>query len=139
MTHSSSNEPYIFEITIKVREYELDAEGIVNNANYLHYLELTRHEFCEKQGIPFKDMQHQGIVPVLRRAELDYITSLRAGDSMISKLRLERVGPRFVFHQDIYRLSDNAHVLHGVITVVTLENGKLSKGDRLAAYFQDIL
>ena len=36
---------------IKVRDYEVDAEGIVNNANYLHYLEHTRHEFCEEAGL----------------------------------------------------------------------------------------
>ena len=36
---------YIFEYIIDVRDYEIDAEGIVNNANYLHYLEHTRHEF----------------------------------------------------------------------------------------------
>ena len=32
---------YIFSLTLKVRDYELDSEGIVNNANYLHYLELV--------------------------------------------------------------------------------------------------
>ena len=32
---------YIYELPIKVRDYEVDAEGIVNNANYLHYLEHT--------------------------------------------------------------------------------------------------
>lgn len=42
--------PYIYELPIKVRDYEVDAEGIVNNANYLHYLEHTRHEFCEEAG-----------------------------------------------------------------------------------------
>ena len=31
---------YIFSLEIAVRDYELDSEGIVNNANYLHYLEL---------------------------------------------------------------------------------------------------
>ncbi len=29
---------FIFELEIEVRDYEIDAEGIVNNANYLHYL-----------------------------------------------------------------------------------------------------
>ncbi|MDD6687289.1 acyl-CoA thioesterase, partial [Sodaliphilus pleomorphus] len=34
---------YVFSVEIPVRDYELDAEGIVNNANYLHYMEYTRH------------------------------------------------------------------------------------------------
>ena len=42
---------YIFTYRIEVRDYEIDAEGIVNNANYLHYLEHTRHEFCNKVEI----------------------------------------------------------------------------------------
>ena len=29
---------YVFELPIKVRYYEVDSEGIVNNAVYLHYL-----------------------------------------------------------------------------------------------------
>ena len=28
---------YIFETRMEVRDYECDIEGIVNNANYLHY------------------------------------------------------------------------------------------------------
>ena len=33
---------YIFETRMEVRDYECDIEGIVNNANYLHYAEHTR-------------------------------------------------------------------------------------------------
>ena len=29
---------YIFETKMEVRDYECDIEGIVNNANYLHYI-----------------------------------------------------------------------------------------------------
>ena len=36
---------YIFSMPMQVRDYEVDAEGIVNNAEYLHYMEHTRHEF----------------------------------------------------------------------------------------------
>ncbi len=35
----------IFELRIKVRDYECDIQGIVNNANYQHYTEHTRNEF----------------------------------------------------------------------------------------------
>ena len=38
-------EKYIFELKMKVRDYECDLQGIVNNANYQHYIEHTRHEF----------------------------------------------------------------------------------------------
>ena len=36
---------YIFETRMEVRDYECDIQGIVNNANYLHYTEHTRHRF----------------------------------------------------------------------------------------------
>ena len=63
---------YIFSAEIAVRDYELDCEGVVNNANYLHYLEHTRHLFCEWAGFSFKQMQEQGIDPMLNRIEVDY-------------------------------------------------------------------
>ena len=40
---------YIFELKMKVRDYECDGQGIVNNANYQHYTEHTRHEFIESR------------------------------------------------------------------------------------------
>ena len=56
---------YVFELPIKVRDYEVDSEGIVNNAVYLHYLEHTRHEFCEAAGISFRQMHARGLDPVV--------------------------------------------------------------------------
>ena len=38
---------YVYEREMEVRDYELDAEGIVNNANYLHYLEHTQYFILE--------------------------------------------------------------------------------------------
>ena len=35
---------YVYQHEDKVRDYECDLQGVVNNANYLHYMEHTRHE-----------------------------------------------------------------------------------------------
>lgn len=129
---------YVYELEMSVRDYELDSEGIVNNANYLHYLEHTRHEFCSANGISFAEMQNRGIIPVLNRVEIDYKTPLRSGDRFVSKLWLERRGVRFVFHQDLFKLSGET-VVSAVVSCVCLENGKLDRGDMLAEIFKDFL
>lgn len=129
---------YVFELPIKVRDYEVDAEGIVNNANYLHYLEHTRHEFCQFAGFTFREMHSQGIDPVLRKVEIEYLTPLGLGEEMISKLNISRKGARFIFQQDIYK-PDGTPVVKSIVTVVCLENGRLGRGDLLAQKFEKYL
>jgi len=133
-----NNDNYIFELPIKVRDYEVDAEGIVNNANYLHYLEHTRHEFCQFAGFTFREMHLQGIDPVLRKVEIEYLTPLGLGDEMISKLNIYRKGARFIFQQDIYK-PDGTPVVKSIVTVACLENGRLGRGDLLAQKFEKYL
>ncbi len=130
---------YVFSLDIKVRDYELDSEGIVNNANYLHYLELTRHGFCEHAGYSFNQMSQDGIIPVLSRIEADYKTPLRSGDTMESKLWLEVQGVRFIFHQDIFNKATRQPVIKAIASIVCLENGKISRGNKLIEAFKAFL
>ncbi len=51
---------YCYETRMEVRDYECDIEGIVNNANYLHYMEHTRHLFLKECGLSFADMHATG-------------------------------------------------------------------------------
>lgn len=129
-----SNKNYCFMMDMEVRDYELDCEQIVNNARYLHYMEHTRHKFCQAAGMSFIEMHKQGIDAVVRKIEIEYITSLKGGDTFISCLRLERKGPRFIFHQDIVK-PDGETVASATVTIVVLKNGKLSRGDELAKIF----
>lgn len=132
-------ENYIFELEMKVRDYEVDYEGIVNNSVYLNYMEHTRHEFCESVGLSFKEMHNRGLDPVVRRAEIDYLRPLHSGERFLSCLSLTRKGPRFIFDQVIYTLPDKQVAVRGKIVIAGIENGRLSRGDSLAEAFSDFL
>lgn len=126
---------YQFSLDIRVRDYETDSQGIVNNANYLHYLEITRHDFCEEAGTSFRAMQERGLDPVVRKIEIEYLNSLTMGDTMTSCLNMRREGARFIFDQNIYNASTGAPVVKAKVTVVCLQDGRLSRGDILADAF----
>lgn len=120
---------YIFEIEMKVRDYECDAQGIVNNANYQHYMEHTRHEFIESLGLPFDGLHQRGIDPVVARLSISFKTPLRGGERFRSCLYLKKEGLKYIFYQDIYRIPDNRIVVRGQVEIVCLTDGKLGDSD----------
>ena len=127
---------YVYELKMKVRDYECDLEGIVNNANYQHYMEHTRHEFLLSAGISFAEMTAQDIVSVVARITIAYKTPLRSRDEFLSCLNIKQEGIRYVFHQDIYRLSDMKLAARGTVDVVCLVHGKLSRCLDLEKYLE---
>lgn len=133
-----SDKKYCFRLEMEVRDYELDCEQIVNNANYLHYLEHTRHKFCQEAGIPFIQMHNEGIDAVVRKLEVVYHTPLKSGDRFISSLSLERKGPQFIFYQDINKV-DGAKVIEAIVCIVAIKEGKLTRGDEIARMFAKYL
>ena len=93
---------YIFETRMEVRDYECDIEGIVNNAQYIHYCEHTRHLFLKECGLSFAEMHEKGVDAVVARMQLQYKVPLRPDDIVISRLNLTKEGIKYVFHQDLY-------------------------------------
>ena len=108
---------YIFKLTDKVRDYECDLQGVVNNSNYQHYMEHTRHEFLESLGENFGAMHDKGVDGFVSHVEIDYKTSLKSGDSYI------------------YRASDGALATKGKVESVVVQDGKLTRGE----YFDEML
>lgn len=126
-----------FETRMEVRDYECDIEGIVNNAEYLHYLEHTRHLFLKHCGLSFAEMHRKGIDAVVARMTLQYKAPLRCDDEFVSRLRIEKEGVRYVFHQDIMRACDNKLSLRAKVELVCLVNGKLGRSAEYDAAFRD--
>lgn len=107
---------YTFIHEMKVRNYECDMQGIVNNAVYQHYLEHVRHEYLKGIGIDFKAYALRGINLVVIRAELDYKHPLSGGEKFRVCLNMVKESKlKFAFYQDIYSLEDDRLVLKGKI------------------------
>ena len=111
-----------FRLSLKVRDYECDMQGIVNNAIYQHYLEHARHEYLLSHGLSFAEMTREGIVIVVVRAELDYRKSLQAGDEFQVTVKAARLIPvRLVFWQSIL-IDQNAPLILKARIICTAVN-----------------
>lgn len=130
---------YHYELRLKVRDYECDLQGIVNNANYQHYMEHTRHEFLRSQGVSFARLHQQGIDAVVARLQMAFKSPLRSGDEFLSRLALHKEGIKYVFQQDIFRLPDLKPALKATVETVCLVNGRLADCPELDEAFAEIL
>ena len=116
----------LFKLEFAVRDYECDAQGIVNNAVYLNYLEHTRHVFLKQNGIDFIAFSKRGVNLVVVRAEIDYLYPLRYDDHFTVSATMERISRlRGGFQQAIHRLPDRKPILQAkVIATAINEAGR---------------
>ena len=124
---------------MEVRDYECDIQGIVNNANYLHYLEHTRHKFIKTLGLDFAALHDIGIDVVVARMSLQYKIPLRSGDTFISRLHMTKDGLRYVFHQELYNKDNGRMCLKAKVEAVCVIDGRLSDSEVLINAFSSYL
>ena len=132
-----SAENKMFRIELKVRDYELDMQGIVNNGVYFNYLEHARHEFLLESGIDFAALTEAGIHLVVIRSELDYKASLKSGDAFVVEVSLERISKvKFGFRQRVIRLADEKVCVEGLVIGTALnQRGRPYISPELEALF----
>ena len=128
---------YIYTLRMKVRDYECDLQGIVNNANYQHYIEHTRHEFLLSHGVSFARLHDEGIDCVVARLTMQFKVPLRSGDEFDSRLWIKKEGIRYVFMQDIYRASDQKLCIRAQVDAVCIINGTLADCPQLNEAFAE--
>ncbi len=128
-----------FRLELKVRDYELDMQGIVNNGVYFNYLEHARHEFLLEKGVDFAALAEQGIHLVVIRSELDYKASLKSGDRFVVEVKVERLSKvKFGFRQRVIRLSDEKVCVEGLVTGTALnERGRPYLSPELESLFEE--
>lgn len=115
----------MYSVEFRVRDYECDIQGVVNNANYQHYLEHARHEFLISKGISFAALHDEGLDLIVTKVEIEYKFPLRSRDSFVVTVNMAREGNiRIAFYQEIYRIADNKLIVKAKITTAATRNGR---------------
>ena len=97
--------------TVRVRSYELDSFGHVNNAVYLNYFEEARSEYLKQLGLSFQTIAQSGIQIVIVEASVRYKIPARYGDTLRIDGRVDAIKAASVlFGYTATRESDGAIV-----------------------------
>src|SRR5205085_10651542 len=78
------------EITIRVRYAETDRMGLLHHANSLVYVEQAQTELLRSRGLAYKDLEDQGYLLVLVKAEVRYRSPARYDDLLTLRTSVVR-------------------------------------------------
>ena len=122
---------FAYNLEFVVRDYECDLQGVVNNANYQHYLEHARHEYLISKQVSFVELHDEGIDLIVTKVEIEYKFPLRSRDEFMVTVNIEREGnAKILFIQEIYRLPDLKLVVKAKVTGVATRKGRpINPGD----------
>lgn len=111
-----------FSQTLKVRSYELDAQGHVNYAVYLSYLEYARVATMEQLGIPFQEYFRKGMGIVIAEVHIKYLRPATLGDELEITLEgMEAGQTSLTFKQDIFNAKTGKKLVEGELVAVFLD------------------
>jgi len=128
-----------FKVDFKVRDYECDLQGIVNNSVYFNYLEHARHEFLLNNSVDFAKLARDKINLVVMRSEMDYKQSLTPGDEFYVAVELERISRlKFGFRQTVVRKHDEKVMLKALVIGTSVnEQGRPFLPEQIERLFND--
>ncbi|GAB4185959.1 MAG: thioesterase family protein [Calditrichia bacterium] len=77
----------MYKAHLKVRTYECDLYGHVNNATYLNYLEYARMEYLYSKGYSLESLKERGVMAVVVRVDIQYKKPAFPGDELEIEVR----------------------------------------------------
>jgi acyl-CoA thioester hydrolase len=129
----------MYRLEFEVRDNELDAQGIVNNANYMIYMAHARHKFLQQLDIDFDAMAQAKQYLLLLKTTIEYKKPLRAKDNFYVTCKLFPEGKiKFGFAQEI-RLLATDELMTTAINIGVCVDGNNRNRPYVPAQLRDLL
>lgn len=75
-----------YSMTLRSRYSETDKMGVVYHSRYLEYFEVIRTEFIRKAGLPYSEMENNGIMLPVARVEIQFKQPIKYDELMDGRL-----------------------------------------------------
>lgn len=96
-----------YEITLRVRYQETDAQTRVHHANYITYFEMARTEMLRAAGYSYKQMEEEGLLLVVREVDCRYHLAAEFDDVLTVSAEVVRAkGARIEHHYEVRRAGE---------------------------------
>ena len=85
----------------KINYYETDKMGIVHHSNYIRYFEEARCEYMTMAGLPYKEMEDNGVLIPVTGVKCEYKTPVKFEDvveikAVVSKFTGVRMDVKYI-------------------------------------------
>ena len=127
---------------IKIYYEDTDCGGVVYYANYLKYFERARTEYLAIRGHSVAALMEQGVIFVVVRAEVDYCSPGRYGDTLVIETEVGEVTRAALTFSHVIREKASGRVVvkGSARLAATDKNGKVTRLDKgLVATLQPAL
>lgn len=108
-------------LPIRVYYEDTDCGGVVYYANYLRYFERGRTEFLRDRGISLTDCHDKGILFVVTKAEVEYLSPGRYNDLLLLDTQLTGMSRiTMTFRHSIKREGTEKELVRGTVTLASV-------------------
>ncbi len=125
-------EDFTFSITIKVRFFETDMFGHVNNSMIFTYFEEARIEFFKSLGIMQNWMSSDNsLIPVVADLQCDFIAQTFFDENLEVFVKINKIGRTSIDLHYLCKKTDGtlAYVGRGTVVQINKESGKATEWD----------
>lgn len=110
---------------------DTDAGGVVYYANYLKFLERARTDFLLSIGILQSNFVKNDIFFVVKKCEIEYISSAKLEDIISVSCGIEKIGNAFIgFNQSIF-VDEKTVVMAKIQVVCVQKNNNIFKPHKI--------
>jgi acyl-CoA thioester hydrolase len=112
-------------IELPIMSFETDYQGIVNNTEFIRFLERVRYALSKKLGFSFKQVRSAKLWTVMAHVEINYISPGRFEDIMLGIGWVEKVGHSSVTLAYEFKLKGAKRLIANARQVVVFVDQKL--------------
>ena len=106
--------------------YETDFVGVVNNTEFIRFIERVRYTLGKKYGFSFKQVRNSKLWIVMARVEINYRSPARFEDVLLGTGWVEKIGRTSMTMAYEFRMKGSGRLIVDARQVMVFINQKFS-------------